>query len=251
MAAARTGRAGCSVRRPAGCLSGSAARPRCLLPALARQPHARAWGAQPAAHSPDGFGDDGPEEWSTDGCERFVLFLEKSEGMAGGRPRDAPPVTLQLDGGVGTAVAARKTERPRSANQQAGTRMGEALNRKGRAEPARTAALRTSDTLAQVTCRRLLVRVQDRRSAQPARAGELSVPSSVPQTTAAMHRSDADGERRWQCMRVPELGAAVCGQHITTQHWSRLVLCIVTTTCRCTTRQTQSQHQQCTRRCAG
>jgi hypothetical protein len=44
----------------------------------------------PTAHSPDAFGEDCPEEASTDGCERFV-FLENIEGIAGSWRRGAPP----------------------------------------------------------------------------------------------------------------------------------------------------------------
>jgi hypothetical protein len=91
-AAAATVGAGSAAQSADRLLFGTAARPRCLLPALVRQ---RASTGGPAAHLPDGFGDACAEDTSTDWCERFVFL--NIEGIAGTWPRGAPPESCRME----------------------------------------------------------------------------------------------------------------------------------------------------------
>jgi hypothetical protein len=96
------------------------------------------------AHSPDGLGDDWPEDVSTDWCARFVDFLENSDGMAGWTAARRSSSDA-ADGGAETVVASAKNN---GRDQQADDKDGRAFNRKRRRDPSEMAALRTPDTLA-------------------------------------------------------------------------------------------------------
>jgi hypothetical protein len=128
---------------------------------------------RPNLISPDGFGDDWPDELSTDWCERLVLFLEKSEGMAewaATRSSSGDAASWRWRGGAETRWPQLDDGRANNNRQQGWALHSVAKGAQGRGRQQQHCARRTR--LLQVTARRLLVPVPADQPSRTCRGAE-------------------------------------------------------------------------------